>query len=140
MKAKSVGSYRNAKGTLVFVYALLSLSAAQKEEYKAAQGDNYREAGANDPRGLAEGTPLFFTTRTMGPVGTLAISSKGKVFADMSEYETTANLVAQFGGNFGDALAKAAAAKLLGGGAPAVEAAPVATPVSAASADLSNPE
>lgn len=140
MKVKAYGSYRNAKGTLVFLYAAISWTPAQVEAYKAAQGDNFRAAGPNDGRGIPEGTPLYFSTRTMGAVGTIGITSKGKIFADMSEYETTANLVAQFGGNFGQELAKVAAAKLMGVSPVVAETAAAPVAVSTANANLSNPE
>lgn len=138
MKVKMLGSYRNQKGTLVFVYAVLALGAEQKEAYKAAQGDNYREVQAGDNR-AAEGTPLWFTTRCIGNTGSLILTTKGKIVADMSEYEIAASLAAQFGGNLGAELAKHAAAQLLGGSsaeAPATVTAPTVT----TSADLSNPE
>lgn len=138
MKVKMLGSYRNQKGTLVFVYAVLALSADQKDAYKAAQGDNYREVQAGDNR-AAEGTPLWFTTRCIGDSGSLIVTSKGKIVADMSQYEKAASIAAQFGGNLGQELAKHAAAQLLGG-SPAEAPATVAAPTVATSADLSNPE
>ncbi len=137
MKVRAIGSYRNQKGTLVFVYAAVNWTPAQIEAFKAAQGDNFRATEEGDKRAAA-GTPLYFTTRTMGANGIIGITSKGKVFADMSEYETTANLVAQFGGNFGQELARAAAAKLIGG-SPVADATPVSSSVGA-EANLSNPE
>lgn len=105
MNVKLLRSYKSQKGNTVFVYAV-SGNAAQIEAYKAAQGDNYREA--------EDGTPLWFTTRCIGNSGTLVITSKGKVVPDMSAYEQAASLASQFGGNFGQELAKASVAAILG--------------------------
>lgn len=102
-------SYRSAKGNTVFVYAV-SAKAEEVAAYKAASGDYYREA--------EDGTPLWFTTRCIGNAGTLVITSKGKVVPDMSAFEQAASLAKQFGGNFGDELAKATVAKLLGNSKP----------------------
>lgn len=108
-------SYRSAKGNTVFVY-----HASGKPEalaaYKDASGDYYREA--------EDGTPLWFTTRCIGQRGTLVITSKGKVVPDMSAFEQAASLAKQFGGNFGNELAKASVAALLQGTPVADEAEP----------------
>ncbi len=107
MKVKLLRSYRSGKGNTVFVYTV-SGSKEQIEAFKAAQGDNYRED--------EHGNPLWFTTRCIGNTGTLIITSKGKVVPDMSQYEQAASLAKQFGGNFGQELAKASVAALLNGG------------------------
>ena len=44
------------------------------------------------------------------------ITSKGKIVPDMSAFEQAASLAKQFGGNFGNELAKATVAQLLGNG------------------------
>lgn len=105
MKVKLIRSYKSKNGNTVFVYAV---SGDQKslEAFKAAQGDNHRED--------EHGTPLWFTTRCIGDTGSLVITSKGKIVPDMSAYEQAASLSAQFGGNFGQELARAAVAKLIG--------------------------
>lgn len=110
-------SYKSAgKGNTVFVYSVKG-NATSLEEYKAALGDNYREE--------ADGTPLWFTIRSIGQKGTLIITSKGKVIPDMSAFEQAASLANQFSGKFGEELAKASIAQLLGtspaGGADPVE-------------------
>lgn len=105
MKVKLSRNYRSKKGNTVFVYTV-SGTEKQLAEYKAAQGDNYRE----DDKGV----PLWFTTRCIGPAGTLIITQKGKVVPDMSAFEAAASLSAQFGGNFGAELAKASVHALLG--------------------------
>jgi ribosomal protein L35AE/L33A len=99
-------SYRSQNGNTVFVYAV-NAKPEEVEAYKLASGDYYREQ--------EDGTPLWFTTRCIGNSGTLVITSKGKIVPDMSAFEQAASLAKQFGGNFGDALAKASVANLLGG-------------------------
>lgn len=97
-------SYRSANGNTVFVYEL----NAKPEEviaYKEACGDYYRET--------ENGTPLWFTTRCIGQRGSLVITSKGKVVPDMSAFEQASSLAKQFGGNFGNELAKATVQMLL---------------------------
>jgi hypothetical protein len=106
MRVKLIRSYRSKNGNTVFVYSV-SGNADQIEAYKAAQGDNYRED--------ENGTPLWFTTRCIGKTGSLIITSAGKIVPDMSAYEQAASLAAQFGGNFGQELAKASVAQLLNG-------------------------
>jgi hypothetical protein len=105
MKVQLSRSYRSQKGNTVFVYKVTA-NAKDVEAYKTVQGSNYREA--------EDGTPLWFTTRCIGDTGTLVITAKGKVVPDMSAYEQAASLSAQFGGNFGQELAKASVAKLVG--------------------------
>jgi len=106
MKVKLSRSYKSRAGNTVFVYSV-SGTPAQIEAYKAAQGDNYRESD--------DGTPLWFTTRCIGNAGDLIITAKGKVVPDMSAFEQAASLAKQFGGNFGQELARASVANLLGG-------------------------
>lgn len=106
MKVKLSRSYKSKNGNTVFVYSV-SGTPAQIEAYKAAQGDNYRET--------EDGTPLWFTTRCIGNTGTLIITEKGKVVPDMSAFEQAASLAKQYGGNFGQELARAAVANILGG-------------------------
>lgn len=108
MKIKLLRNYRHkVTGNVVFVYEVTG-SKADLVAYKEAQGENYVEEDET-------GKVLWFTTRCVGPVGKLIITSTGKLVPDMSEYEAAASLVAQFGGNFGQELAKASVAKLLGG-------------------------
>jgi hypothetical protein len=105
MKVKLSRSYRSQKGNTVFVYTVEG-TPAQIDAYKAAQGDNYRET--------EDGTSLWFTTRCIGNNGTLIITEKGKIVPDMSAFEQAASLAKQFGGNFGQELAKQAVANILG--------------------------
>jgi hypothetical protein len=106
MKVKLLRSYKSQNGNTVFVYTV-SGNESQLESFKNAQGDYYRED--------ENGTPLWFTTRCIGQKGTLIITSKGKVVPDMSAFEQAASLAKQFGGNFGNELAKATVQQLLNG-------------------------
>lgn len=106
MNIKLMRSYKSQKGNTVFVYTVTG-SIAQLEAYKTAQAENYRESDT--------GVSLWFTTRCVGNTGTLIITEKGKVVPDMSAFEQAASLAKQYGGNFGQELARAAVANLLGG-------------------------
>ena len=113
MKVKLTRSYKSKNGNTVFVYTATGTDS-QVEAYKAAQGDNYRES--------EDGTSLWFTTRCIGNTGTLVITEKGKVVPDMSAFEQAASLAKQYGGNFGQELARASVASLLGNSAPVADA------------------
>jgi hypothetical protein len=113
MKVKLTRSYKSKNGNTVFVYTATGTDS-QVEAYKAAQGDNYRES--------EDGASLWFTTRCIGNTGTLVITEKGKVVPDMSAFEQAASLAKQYGGNFGQELARASVASLLGNSAPAADA------------------
>ena len=105
MKVKLVRSYRSKAGNVTFVYAV-SGSAKDLEAYAAIQGEYHRVSDT--------GTPLWFTTRCIGQTGSLIITTNGKIVPDMSQFDQAASLAAQYGGNFGEQLAKSAAAMLLG--------------------------
>ena len=99
LKVKSIRTYRSKNGNPTFVYSVAG-QKADLEAFKKAQGDYYRESEG--------GEPLWFTTRFIGEEGKLLITSNGNIVPDMSEYDKQASLVAQYGGNFGDVLAKTA--------------------------------
>jgi hypothetical protein len=107
LKASYIRTYRNQKGTVVFVYAVNGSKEAL-ETYENIQGENHR----TDEK---TGKSLWFTTRFIGKTGSLIITDAGKVVADMSEFDQKASIAAQYGGDFGAALAAAAAKELLGG-------------------------
>jgi hypothetical protein len=98
-------SYTSKQGNKVFVYAV-SGTKEQLEKFKTASGEFYREA--------EDGTPLWFTTRSVGNRGELIITTNGKIVPDMSKFDQAASLAKQYGGNLGEELAKHAAAALLG--------------------------
>lgn len=106
MNIKLSRSYKSKNGNTVFVYAVTG-TQDQLEAFATAQGENHRVDEAT-------GTPLWFTTRCVGQSGTLIITSNGKVVPDMSAFDQAASLAAQYGGNFGDQLARMAAEKLMG--------------------------
>lgn len=106
MKINMIRSYRSKNGNPTFVYGV-SGSDADLEAFKNAQGDYYRE---DDKTGQA----LWFTTRFVGKVGNLIITTNGNIVPDMSAFDQAASLAAQYGGDFGQALAQQAAAGILG--------------------------
>ena len=105
MRVQLERSYRSKNGNTTFVYVVTG-SASDLEAFKAAQGEFYREDD--------KGRPLWFTTRCIGQLGTQVITTNGNVVPDMSQFDQAASLAAQYGGNFGAELAKAAASQLLG--------------------------
>lgn len=116
MKIKLIRSYKSKNGNTVFVYGV-SGNQEQLEAFAKAQGENHRVDEET-------GTPLWFTTRCIGESGNLIITTNGKVVPDMSAFDQAASLAAQYGGNFGEQLARMAAEQLLRGSArsTAVEA------------------
>ena len=119
MKIKLARSYRSKNGNPTFVYEV-SGSDQALEDFKTAQGEFYREDD--------NGTPLWFTTRCVGPNGKLIITTNGNIVPDMSAFDQAASIAEQYGGNFGQELAKMSAAAILGT-TPVEAAAPaVATP------------
>jgi hypothetical protein len=112
MNVKLVRSYRSKNGNIVFVYTVTG-NASDLAKFKDAQGEFYRE----DDKGNA----LWFTTRCIGQSGKLVITTNGNVVPDMSAYDQAASLAAQYGGNFGQALANAAVAQVMGTEQPATE-------------------
>ena len=117
LKVKFQRSYRNEKGTVVFVYQVSGSNEALVS-YKSAQASFYREDEVT-------GQPLWFTVRCIGKAGSLIITSKGKVVPDMSEFDQAKSLVEQYGGNFGETLANSLMSNILGNGsAPKQIAAP----------------
>jgi len=127
MKAIFERSYvKSGTGNDVYVYSVEGTDT-ELANYKKAQGKNYREDKES-------GKALWFSSRYSGEVADLIITSKGSVIADMSEMRKQASLVAQFGGNLGQAMAEAAAAKLLGNKKP-VASTPTTEPEATAEPD-----
>lgn len=94
-------------GNDVFVY-IVTGTPEQLESFKAAQGSNYRVDKTT-------GDVLWFNSRYVGEVGKLLVTSNNKVVADTSAFAKAKSLSAQYGGNFGQELARAAAANLVAG-------------------------
>lgn len=97
LKLQSRGQYRNSRRKIVFRYAVSGSPDAIKA-YEEAQGEYYREDDAT-------GEPLWFSLSFIGKTGTLVVTEDGKIYADTSELEQQASLVAQLGGNLGMAMA-----------------------------------
>lgn len=94
-------------GNDVFVY-IVTGSPEEMESFKSAQGSNYRVDQKT-------GEILWFNTRYVGETGKLLITSNNKVVADTSAFAKAKSLSAQYGGNFGQELARAAAMSLVSG-------------------------
>jgi len=107
-------SYRSKNGNPTFVYKVTG-NAADLESYKDAQGEFHREDD--------NGHPLWFTTRCIGPHGKLIITTNGNIVPDMSAFDQAASIASQYGGNFGQELARMSAASILGTSVPQVESA-----------------
>lgn len=114
MKISLLRSYRSQNGNATFVYTV-SASESDLEAFKNAQGDYYRETD--------DGTPLWFTTRCVGEHGKLIITTNGNIVPDMSRFDQASSIAAQYGGNFGQELARMSAQNVLGtqGSAPSVD-------------------
>ena len=122
MNIKLIRSYRSKNGNPTFVYSV-NANATDLAAFKNAQGEYYRED--------ENGSPLWFTTRCVGQSGKLIITTNGNVVPDMSAFDQAASIAAQYGGNFGQELAKQAAQSIFGGrhqAEPAPQAAPADVP------------
>jgi hypothetical protein len=108
LNLSSRGQYRNKRGTIVFRYAVKGTDKAM-QAFEDAQGE-YHVVDQDS------GETLYFTPRFAGKNATLIVTDEGKVYVDMSELEQQASLIAQFGGNLGQAMADTFARKLAGGG------------------------
>jgi hypothetical protein len=106
LKVNCIRTYRSKNGNPTFVYSVEG-SKEDMASFKKAQGSYYRED--------EDKNPLWFTTRYIGEDGKLLITTNGNIVPDMSEFDKQASLVAQYGGNFGDVLAKDGVNKLKGG-------------------------
>ena len=106
MKISLLRSYRSRNGNPTFVYAV-SGNTSDLTAFKNAQGEYYREDD--------NGSPLWFTTRCVGTKGKLIITTNGNVVPDMSAFDQAASIAAQYGGNFGQELARMSAQQIVGG-------------------------
>lgn len=109
LSIKDQGSYRNKKGTTVFRYSVHGKQEAL-DAYAEAQGEYFVK---DEKLGV-----LYFTPRYAGQNAKLVVNDEtGKVYVDDSEMQKQASIVSQYGGNLGEAMATAAAQKLMGGSA-----------------------
>ena len=127
MKIKLIRSYRSKNGNPTFVYGVTG-NDADLTAFKDAQGEYYRED--------EDGTPLWFTTRCVGNTGSLIITTNGNIVPDMSAFDQAASIASQYGGNFGQELAKMSAASVLGISQAPAPAASESAPVAEKSEDL----
>jgi len=109
MKATFARTYvKKETGNDVFVYSVTFANDAEHESYKTAQGNKYRVDQKT-------GDNLYFSPRYHGEAIDLIITSNNKVVADTSAFAKARSLAAQYGGNFGEALAQESAKSLVAG-------------------------
>lgn len=119
MKISFERSYRSTNGNTTFVYSVKG-NESDLSAFKKAQGEFYRE---NE-----NGQALWFTTRYCGDSADLIITTNGKIVPDMSAFDKASSLAAQYGGDFGQQLAMAAAQNIIGAGGNAPQAPAPQTP------------
>jgi hypothetical protein len=108
MKIKLLSSYRNGNGNVVFVYKVTG-SKNQIATYVEAQSEYLKYEDGDETK-----SPLFFTTNFAGNDGELVITQAGKIVVDTTEQNKLASIMKQHAGTpLGDALAKAAADKMM---------------------------
>lgn len=108
MKIKLKSSYRNANGTIVFVYRV-SGTKSQMAAFADAQGEYLKYEDDDETK-----SPLFFNTAYAGETGSLIITQAGKVVIDNTEANKMASLIEQHKGTaLGDALALQLATKMM---------------------------
>ena len=126
MKISLIRSYRSKNGNPTFVYSVKA-SGTDLAAFREAPGEYYREDD--------NGSPLWFTTRCVGQSGKLIITTNGNVVPDMSSFDQAASIAAQYGGNFGQELARQAAQSIFGGKNHQDEPATQPSPADVPSAD-----
>ena len=105
MNVSLVRSYRSKNGNPTFVYSV-NANETDRLAFESAQGDYYREDD--------KGQPLWFTTRCIGPSGKLIITTNGNIVPDISAFDQASSLAKQYGGDFGQELARMSAQSVLG--------------------------
>ena len=104
MNVSLVRSYRSQNGNVTFVYRVTG-TKDEIAKYQELQGDFYRQDD--------DGNPLWFTTRCIGEKGKLIITPNDNIVPDTSEFDKAASLAEQYGGNFGQELARVTAQRIL---------------------------
>ena len=103
---RKAGKTPGAPSRLIFVYLVIG-TAEQLTEFRDIQSANLRED--------EKGNPLFFTSRYAGETAMLTLNHSGTdYYVDNTEMDKQASLVAQFGGNLGQAIAMQIAAQATG--------------------------
>lgn len=109
IKATCIRNYvKTETGNDVFVHSVTFDSQEEHEAFKAAQGNKYRVDQKT-------GEILWFSSRYHGETVKLLISASNKVIADTSAFAKAKSLAKQYGGDFGQELAKASAQALVVG-------------------------
>jgi len=106
LKATFDGNYRKKDTGKLMSRYVVSGTKEELEKYAASQGNFLR---VDEKKG-----PLYFSQDFLGKSVPLGFTQDGRVYADTSEMENAASVAARFGGNLGQAIADAAAAKFLG--------------------------
>jgi hypothetical protein len=99
---------KQSTGNDVFVYSVSFANETEHETFKTAQTNNYRVDAKT-------GDVLWFSSRYHGESAALIITSNNKVVADTSAFAKAKSLAKQYGGDFGQELARASAQSLLAG-------------------------
>jgi len=103
---RKAGKTPGAPSRLIFVYAVTGTAEALTT-YRDTQGSNLREDD--------KGNPIFFTSRYAGEKATLTLNHTGDdYYVDNTAMDKQASLVAQYGGNLGQAIAMQIAAQAAG--------------------------
>lgn len=103
---RKAGKTPGAPSRLIFVY-LVKGTAEQLDLYRLTQGSNLREDD--------KGNPIFFTSRYAGETAMLTLNhDETDYYVDNSAMDKQASLVAQYGGNLGQAIAMQIAAQAAG--------------------------
>lgn len=108
LKLSIRGQYKNGKGTTVFRYAITGSKDAV-EAYQEAQDEGLQFTDESS------GELIYLTSRFAGDNATLVVTDQGKIYVDMSKLEQQASLIAQLGGNLGQAMAEEVARQFLSG-------------------------
>jgi hypothetical protein len=99
---------KQSTGNDVFVYSVSFANETEHESFKTTQGVQYRVDAKT-------GDVLWFSSRYHGEATALIITSNNKVVADTSAFAKAKSLAKQYGGDFGQELARASAQSLLAG-------------------------
>jgi hypothetical protein len=103
---RKAGKTPGAPSRLTFVYLVVG-TAEQLTQYRDTQGAYFRDD--------EKGQPLFFTTRYAGETAMLTLNHAGTdYYVDNTAMDKQASLVAQYGGNLGQAIAMQIAAQASG--------------------------
>ena len=113
---RKAGKTPSAPARVIFVYTVNGTADAVT---------NYRDLNSAFLKEDDKGTPLFFTTRYAGERAALSLNHSGtNYYVDNSEMDKQAALVAQYGGNLGQAIAMQIAAQAAGTGQRTPQAQP----------------